>query len=196
MALADILSRIECDAAEEAARIERAAQAKGEELIAESTANAEAEAARIVAAATRDAQAEASTLLAAARLEARDRALAEKRSVVAEALEGVAAAIAALPAEQYARFLGGAIAAQARTGDVVALAASDLHHLEAIRETVHAVAPGLSLTWSDEPAQIDRGALVIGGRTRAEITPQAIVAERRDQLEVIVSARLFEPREG
>lgn len=196
MALADILSRIERDAAEEAARIEHAARARGEELIAEATERAEAEAARTVAAAAREAQTEAATLLASARLRARDRALTEKRTVVAEALAGVAAAIAALPAEQYVRFLGTAIASRTRSGDTVALAASDLAYRDEIESMVRAQAPGLSLTWSMEPAPVDRGAVITGGKTRVEVTPQAVVGERRDELEVAISARLFGPGEG
>jgi len=191
VALADIIARIESDADSEARAIVREAEERAELRRAELTEKAREEAARIIERERRASEVEAATIVATARLAARDEALRARRALVEEALSAVVERIERLPAQEFARFLARAIVAEARTGDVVALAAADSGLTDAVRAAVETQAPHLALSWSPEPAAVSRGAVIGSGRTRVEITPRAVVEARRGDLEVAVAAALF-----
>ncbi len=191
MALADIISRIESDARAEADRIVREAQDLARRRAEEALGKTRAQAERLTGRMRRETEVEAATRVAAARLAARDEAVAKKRELVDAALEATVASLEALPAEEFARFIAQAIAAQARCGDTVSLAPSEQRVRAAVQAAVESLAPGLELTWADEPAAIERGAVVSSQRTRVEVTPRALVEDRRGELELMVAAKLF-----
>ncbi len=191
MALADIINRIEGDAEREAHRVVRDAEELSARRASETLERARAQAERTRERIRRETEVEAATRVAAARLAARDEALRERRALVEEALAAVVTSLEALPDEEFARFLAAAIAREARSGDVVSLAPADQSLRETIRGIVEKSAPGLELEWSEKPAPLERGALVTGGRTRAEITARALVDACRGDLEVTVASSLF-----
>lgn len=191
MALADIINRIEGDAEREARRIVREAEEAAARRASETLERARAQAERTRERIRRETEVEAATRVAAARLAARDEALRERRALVDEALAAVVASLEALPADEFACFLAAAILREARSGDVVSLAAADQPLRDTVRGIVEQGASDLELEWSEEAAPLERGALVAGGRTRAEITPRALVEARRGDLEVTIASELF-----
>lgn len=191
MALADIIKRIESDAQAEAARIIDEAQAEAARLLEEARRAADERSARVIEAARRDAERERATRLAAARLAARDRALADRRALIDEVLEALVERIGSLPPAEYAALLGSALARTVRDGDEIALGSGDAALRDAVGAELASRAPGIEVRWREEPAPFERGALIVGGGTRAEITPRSLVEERRGDLEVLVADVLF-----
>lgn len=195
MALADIIARIDADAASEAADIVALAEEQAESMLAEVRAEAERSRERALVRARAEAASEADTVRASARLAARDRELAARGEMVQRALAEVERAIAALPADVYAAFLARRIVAAASGGERVQLAATDAALAPKVRAAVEKAAPGLALVWDDEPAGVDRGAVLVGDRVRADLSVSAAVAERRDELSMSI-ARALAAQEG
>ncbi|HSK48513.1 MAG TPA: V-type ATP synthase subunit E [Coriobacteriia bacterium] len=191
MALADIISRIESDAEVEAARITEAAQKRAAEIVAEAQRRAEAHHDSSLAEADTAAHREADRIVVSARLKARDEALVQRRALVDVALTQTADALAAAPADEYARFLAERVARVARGGETLRFGSADSARADAVVDALRVVAPGLSLTVSSEPAPFARGALVEGSRVRADLSLNAIVEERRDELELVIASVLF-----
>lgn len=196
MALADILERLAADAAEESARIARDAEERAEAVLAHARADAARTSADALERAKREATTRAQTLRATARLAARDRALAKRGELIEEALDGVVAALAALPDDAYASFVAGSVADVARGGETVLVADADRERLAGrLRDALSAAAPDLELTWSDEPAPVERGVFLRGERVSVDLSIDAVVASRRDDLAMTVARTLFGERE-
>jgi vacuolar-type H+-ATPase subunit E/Vma4 len=196
VALADIINRIEADAAAEAAQLLSDADARAFEVLEAARREAVEQAARIGADARRDADSEAATRLAGARLIARDVELTARRTLIDEAMTALSVAVEALPADDYVHFLGARLASGVRTGDSVAMGAEDAKLVDTVRAAVEAGAPGVELTWSSETAPFQRGALVSGPRTRLEVTPRSVIESQRDELDVRLARALFDVGEG
>lgn len=191
MALADIIKRIGDDAAAEAAHVLSEARGKADQLLVGARETSEEQSVKALETARRGAEVEAATLVANARLAARDQALSARRSLVEEALGAISARIEEAEPDAYARFLARGIAAGVRNGDSVAFAPADGAIAVQVRAAVDAAAPGIALTWSAEPAPLDRGAYISGSRTHFEVTAHSVLEERRGELEVEVAAGLF-----
>lgn len=191
MALADIISKIESDAADEVAAILEAANARVAEIHGAAQARAVAHREEALAAAALEGEREASRIVVAAKLAARDESLAARRAVISEALEATAAGLAELPVDRYADFLARQIAAAARGGEVVRFGSLDAKLTESVVNTVARLAPDLALTVAPEPAPFERGALLEGDRVRANLSLKAIVEEQRDALELVLAAAIF-----
>ena len=197
MALADILTRIEADAAAEAGEIVAAAEVAAAMVDAETRETTERLHASIVEQAEREARREADTILAGARLAARDRALAARAELIDEVMNRAHAALIALDDEAYAAFFADRIVRSARGGELILLGADDRPRLEerilpAVErasaqhgETLEALALG------DEAAPFAHGVMLVGPRMRTDLSLDAIVDERRGELEMIVSDVLF-----
>jgi vacuolar-type H+-ATPase subunit E/Vma4 len=196
VALADIIRRIEQDAADGSGRIIAEAQERADALIAEARVKAESQYAARIESARRMAESRAATKVASARLIARDGALAAKRRLVDESLERVLASLAEMPMDDYARMLAATIADRARDGDTVRFASTDSAVARSVRDAVAVDAPDLSVEWSEEPASIDRGAVLEGRRTRLEVSPRSLIEERRDQLVHVLAGLLFGEEEA
>lgn len=191
MALADIISKIESDAAEEAATIVRAAEQRAGEIRVAAEAQAAEYRETTLAGVVHDARREASRVAVAAKLEARDAGLAAKRALVEEALEATADGLAKLPADRYAAFLASRIASAARGGEMLRFGSADEDVAGEVMAALERVAPGLAVAVASEPAPFERGVLLEGDRVRADLSLRAIVDERRDELELAVSEALF-----
>jgi vacuolar-type H+-ATPase subunit E/Vma4 len=196
VALSDIIKRIEADTAAEVERILAEADESAAQALAAARSEASEQASRIRAQAERDADIDAATRLAGVRLAVRDEALVARRLILDEALEALVAAVEALPAAEYARFLGAQVASGVRTGDSIALGADDASLADAVRAAVEATAPDVELAWSPEPAPFARGALVSGTRTHIEVTPRSVIESRRETLEIELAHALFGDGEG
>lgn len=191
MALADIIARIGSDAAEKADALIAEAEAQATRIIEAARATAERDSARTVDAARSDAARDAETIVVKARLAARDALVQRQRELIEETLAATAEALAALPDERYVSWLAGRVAAVARGGETLSLGALEHHREAALREVLRRIAPELTLIVADTPAPFERGALLQGDRVRADLSLEALVADRRDELELVAARVLF-----
>ncbi len=191
MALKDIIDRIESEATQEARELVEAAEAESQRVVATARREAERAFERELERARAAAAAESETIVANARLAARDRALAERRALLDELFGRLETEVAELPPEAYVSLFAARIAAVARPGETVLVASADVGRLAGLRERVAQIAPGLDLTWSDEPAGVGHGVVVVGARARADLSVASILADRRDSVEAVMSENLF-----
>lgn len=191
MALADILARIAEDTDANVSAIERDAEARAEALLSQARTEAAAASEKTLALADIAAKREAERIVVTSRLQARDTEVAARRALIEEALGGVAAKLAELPDHQYAVFLAKRIVKVARGSERLAIGTADTGRAEAIIAEVERQAPGNSLTRAEESAPFERGVLVIGDRTSADLSLPAIVAEQRAELEFVIARTLF-----
>lgn len=191
MALADILERIEADAAAESAQVADAARSRADAILAAAKAKAEAHVDEVVSAARIEAARDAETTVVNARLRGRDALVTARRALIDETLAAAAESIAGLPDDAYASFLAARIAVIARGGETLAFGSEDSGRAELVMRKLEAVAPNLSLTAAPVPAPFARGALLQGDRVRADLSLGAIVDERRDEFEAIAANELF-----
>jgi vacuolar-type H+-ATPase subunit E/Vma4 len=191
VALADIINKIRADADEEAGRILEVAESRAGDIVAAAEQRAEEHRASTLAEAETSAQREADRIVVSARLEARDAALTARRELMDEALAKTAATLASVSDIEYAGFLARRIAAVARGGETLRFGSADLGRSEAVIESLRMNAPGLVLNVASEPAEFERGVVVEGSRVRADLSLEAIVEERRDELELVAAEVLF-----
>lgn len=191
MALADIIARIGSDASEQASAIEAEARKKAEHIVTVATARAEQDRERSLVLSRTLAERDAETIVVKARLQARDNLVTLQRELIGQALDATAAALAALPDDRYVPWLASLITAAARGGETLALGTLDVGREDAIRAEMARIAPGVTLERSSEPAPFERGAVLRGDRVRADLSLEAIVADRRDELELVVAHVLF-----
>ena len=88
-------------------------------------------------------------------------------------------------------WLAGRIAAVARGGETLSLGTLERGREAAIREELGRIAPELTLPVADTPAPFERGALLQGDRVRADLSLETLVADRRDELELVAAHILF-----
>lgn len=191
MALADIITKLEADALEEAARIIEAAEQRAAVIQADAERAVEEHRAATLGAADADARREAARIVVSARIEARDGVLVQRRQLIDEVLEAAADRLASAPDRDYATFLARRISHAARGGETLLLGSADSRRSEAVAEALRMIAPGLQLIVATDPAPFERGALIEGDRVRADLSLEAIVEESREELELVVASVLF-----
>ena len=189
MAITDILTRIETDAASEAAAVVDAAKAEAARIVAQAEATLAAEREAALAAAEHDAAEEAAMLLASARLAARDDLLARKRALAERVLERAGEALVALPDAEYLELIASGVAQAAAGGETLSVAAADAKRLGGLAKRLDG--RGVRVTVVSEPAPIERGVLLAGDRMRVEISPASFVADHRDRLLLVAAGALF-----
>lgn len=191
MALADIINKIGADAAEQAAGIVAEATRRAERTVSAAAATAERQRSAILDDADERSRKEAETIVVKARLAARDALVEARRAEIAETLAQVSFALAGLPDDRYTPWLAARIVEAARGGETLALGSGDTGRERAIRDEIARIAPDLSLGTSGTPAPFERGALLTGDRVRADLSLEAIVADRTDELELVAARALF-----
>jgi vacuolar-type H+-ATPase subunit E/Vma4 len=196
VALADIIRRIEDDAEREAREVIADAEARAAAMVADAVAEAETLAESVRIEAERAADHDAETLMANARLRARDRTLEARHELVRRALDRAERTIVEQPDGEYARFLAGRVVATARGGETVRVGAEDAARLapllpDAVRAAAHERGVDVELAFDDEPAPLAHGVLLEGERTSVEISPAALVGERREELRGHAAVVLF-----
>lgn len=189
MAITDILTRIETDAAAEAADVIGEVQAEAARIVARAEAALAAEREAALAAAEHDAAAEAATLLANARLRARDDLLGRKRALAERVLESAREQLEALPDGEYLEMIAAGVVKAAGGGGTFAVAAADAKRLAGLAARLDAL--GARVTLASDPAPIGHGVLVTGDRARQEVSPAALIADHRDRLLLVAARSLF-----
>jgi vacuolar-type H+-ATPase subunit E/Vma4 len=190
MAIDDIVGRIAVDAQDESGVLLAAARADADRLTSEARARAGSRTAAETASAKAAAEREAATLLANARLAARDSMLTARRALDDEALTRVEEMLVALDDARYAALLAREIAASAEGCTSLRHGPADAGRLG--RSLPAALATvGVGLPIDGEPADVERGVVLLGDRLRVEVSAAAIVAARRDTLLADVDALLF-----
>ncbi len=191
MALADILQRIENDAAAEEAGIIADAERRAAEIREDARRLASERRDAALEAAKREAEKEAARIVVNARLSARDETVTRRRALIDKVIARAVERVVTAEDGQYARFLARRIAAVARPGESYRLGASDTGRAGAVAEALAEVAPGLNLAFTPDPAPFDHGALVVGDRVGADLSLDAIVDEAREDLELLIAGILF-----
>lgn len=194
MAITDILTRIETDAAAEAADAMAIAKAEVARIVGSAEATLAAERAAALASAAHDAGEEAATLLANARLVARDRLLAEKRELAEGVLERASEALEAMSDAEYLEFIAKGVKRAAVGGETLSIAEADAKRLGGLATRLSEL--GVRVDASSEPAPLPRGVLLTGDRVRVEVSPAALVADRKDELLLVAARALFGEEEA
>lgn len=195
MALADIITKIEADAREQADAVLAEAQRKASELLEQSRAKAEREASKMRAAAQAERDRDAETIVVKARLAARDAMVGRHRQAVEDALAATVEALGELPDETYLPWLAEHVLSSARGGETLLVGKLDAPREDKLREELARRAPELQLGRSSSAAPFDRGALLLGDRVKADLSLQTLVMDQRDELELVI-ARTFLTEEG
>jgi vacuolar-type H+-ATPase subunit E/Vma4 len=193
VAIADILTRIELDAATEASDITTAAESEAARIVAHAEATVAAERAAALEGAERNGASEAATLLAGARLEARDSLRAGKRAMAERVLERAREALETLPDAEYLEVIAAGVAEAASGGETLMIAPADAKRLSALGALLKT--RGADVVLSADPAPIDRGVLLTGDRVRVEVSPSALVDDHRDELLLVAASELFGEKE-
>jgi len=196
VALADIIKRIESDADQEAAAIVADARSQADELGAGARSRADDLRERILEQAETRAVRERETALANARLQARDRTLEAKLELALRVLKRAEERLAGLADDDYARVLAARIVDAARGEETVSVAAADRERLSgrlerAVSAALAEAGNGNSVTFADETADLERGALLVGERMSVEVSPRAIVDAMREDILALVASVLF-----
>lgn len=193
MAIVDILTRIETDAEAEASDITATAESEAARIVAQAAATVAAERAAALDAAELSGASGAATLLAGARLEARDSLLASKRAMAERVLERAREALEALPDAEYLEVIAAAVATAVSGGETLMIAEADAKRLSGIEAALKK--RGAAVTLSRDAAPIERGVLLTGDRVRVEVSPTALIADRRDELLLAAARGLFGEKE-
>lgn len=193
MALADIVQRIEREGVAEAYAILSTAQEQADKLVSDAREDAERARGRTLDKASRDARAESETILATTRLDVRDRALAARRALVERVLVGARDAVLATGDDEYADLLAQLIVRAARGGETVLVAAADVPRLaHRLRAAVtRATDRDLGLVWSGEVADVEHGVVLRGDRISFDLSVDAAIDERRDELAMLAAEVLL-----
>lgn len=190
MALADIVHRIEKDAATEVAAILQEAEEAATATRTEAQERADASKQQIVTHATREAEAAARTRLAIARLAARDNTLGAKRRLVERVIAEVVAHLESLPAEEYAAFIAHEVTQVIQDGETLSVGHED-HGRLGVHLRSALVAAGANVVVRGTTAALDRGVVIMGDRVKVEVSARSLVTSRRDRLVAVVSSALF-----
>lgn len=189
MAIDDLISRIENDAAAEAAAIAGQARAEADEILARAEATASGQRSEALGRARREAADERETLLANARLAARDELLARKRERAEQVLARAQEELEQLPDAEYLELIASAVTRSSTGGDTLAVAPADAGRLVGLDARLKEL--DTHITVAAESAPVEHGVLLTGDRVRVEISPASLVADMRDQLLLAASQRLF-----
>lgn len=193
MALADIVQRIEREGVAEAHAIVSKAQEQADMLVCDAREEAESARGRTLDTAARDARTEAERILASARLDARDRTLTARRALVERVLFAARDAVLAVSDREYADLLARRIVHAAQGGETVLVAAADAPRLaHRLRAAVtRATDRDLGLVWSGEVADVEHGVVLRGDRMSFDLSVDAAIDERRDELAMLAAEVLL-----
>lgn len=190
MALADILRRIDQDTSSEVACI--VADAEQAAVAIRQSAEQHSSAARetVLARTRTDATEEARVRVAGARLRGRDRLLAEKRVLIGRAMAESEKRIYSLPDEKYAALIACEATRHSREGETLLIGEDDAQRLTAHLPGALEAADATLVVGGVTP-EIARGVVVVDDRMQVEVSVNALLQERREELEALANDRLF-----
>jgi vacuolar-type H+-ATPase subunit E/Vma4 len=190
MSVADIVRKIEQDAAREAAEMVRAAEQDAAKARGEATTEAESRTARALAQAKIAAEDDAQMRIAAARLAGRDRMLAEKRVMIERVLRQATEKLLASSDAEYAKLLAEEAASASRGSEEVLLAQADEGRLsDHLADALKAA--GAEVRIGGTTPDIGHGIMLVGDRSRVEVSVAAMVAAKQEECEATISRALF-----
>lgn len=196
MALPEIIEKIKADVQREARAVIDAAQTDAEEKIASAKNEADMERAIKLKDAEFQAKKEAQSISVNGRLEASKYVLSRRRALIESAMLDVTRALAELPPQRYAEFLARHIVEAARGGEELRFGSVDGSIIDSIISKIAAekteTGSSLSLRINrDESAPFEHGALLLGDRTKVELSLAEIVQSQRRELEPFLDKELF-----
>jgi vacuolar-type H+-ATPase subunit E/Vma4 len=195
VALSDILNRIASDAAHEAKAIIESANSEAENIVSAAAGHAADSAARFEHTSARKAEQDAETIVAGARLSARDAEVLARGELVERGLAALEERIVGMPDASYTAFIAQAVADAAIGGETVLVAAADVKRLAGLEAAVADIARErgreLSLRFAAEPADVAHGVVLLGDRSRNDLSVAGLVGAQRESLVMSLASVLF-----
>ncbi|PKQ20461.1 MAG: hypothetical protein CVT66_04800 [Actinobacteria bacterium HGW-Actinobacteria-6] len=195
MALSDILNRIASDAAHEAKAIIESANDEAERIVSTAAAQASDAAARFEHDCAREAERDAETILAGARLAARDAVVKARGELVERALVALEERVVGLSDGEYTAFIARAVVDAASGDETIQVAAADSQRLVELEAAVGALAHErgreLSLRFAPDSAQIAHGVVLLGDRSRNDLSVAGLIEAERETLVMKLASALF-----
>jgi V/A-type H+-transporting ATPase subunit E len=198
MALDDILRKIESDAKRDAEALADEGRSEAEGVLAAARERADAERAKLEARAAQRADEERNRIVTLAKLAARRDLLTEKQRLIERVFDETHKRLAAMPAEEYRRFIKAALISSVETGDEEVVVGEDETRIDqSFLDTVsREVGGGAKLTLSSERRRIDGGFILKRGKTETNSTLETVIRAAREEHESEVAAILFGSNEG
>lgn len=182
MALADILTKIEREAALEADRIRSEGDKQAHIVTADAEAKARKHADYRLAQARAKTEAVVETVYAKARVEGRDLVLKTKREMIDEAFAHAADAISKLGDDEWLAVFMPSIIEMGRSGEVVLLGSEDESRRIGLTDALAGI-EGTTLTVSPEAAPFAHGVYILGDKTNVSLSVTEIIDTKRRVLE-------------
>ncbi len=193
MALEDIIKKIDADANRDAEALADEGRQEAESIVAAARKRAESEKDRLDAAARQRAEEERNRVVTLARLSARRELLSEKQRLIDRVFEEAHKRLAAMPVDEYRRFVAAVLKDAVETGDEEVVIGENEDRIDqAFLDAVsREIGGGAKLTLSDERRRIDGGIILKRGKTETNSTLDTILRAAREQNESVVAAILF-----
>lgn len=193
MAVEDILRKIAADADEAGRGILAEAKREADAALARTRERAEADRERLRARASQRAGEERNRIVTLARLAARRELLSAKQALIDHVFGETRRSIAAMPPEEYRRFVRSFLKRTVESGDEEVILADgesriDQAFLDAVSRELGK--PG-GLRLSGERRPIGAGFVLRRGRTETNCALDTILRDARERLETEVAAILF-----
>lgn len=192
MAVEDIITRIETEAAEEVRRILELARSEADGIAAEARKRVEAQRDKLTAAARQRADEEHNRIVTLARLEARRSVLAEKQRLIDRVFEETRKNVSGMGRDEYRFLIASFLRGTVEPGDSeVIVDTSEKRIDQAFLDGVSGEIGNCTLTMAAERRPIDGGFVLRVGRTETNCTLDTILRDARERLESAVAAKLF-----
>jgi len=197
MAVEDILSKIRADADEAGRGILAEAKREADAVLARAREKAEAERARLRARARQRSDEEKNRIVTLAKLAARRDLLAEKQDLIGRVFDETRKSIAAMPADEYGRFIKSLLKRTVETGDEEVIVGEGERRIDQklLDDVSRELGKPGGLRLSSERRRIDGGFILRRGKTETNCALDTIIRDARERLETDVAGILF-GREG
>jgi len=197
MALEDIVSRINADALNEAAKVKDEAKASAGKIGQEASNRATAIREEILRDARAKAREDRQRSLIMANLESRKQVLAAKQALMDEAFERAKARLVGLGDREYLKLIKKVLLEAVESGDEVIIVSTkdrsriNPSFLEAINHSLIRKGKKARLRLSKETRDIKGGVILSSGRSETDCSFETLIGELRDDLEIEVARILF-----
>lgn len=194
MALEDILKKIDADAKAAAEALVEEGRREADAILAAARERAEAERERFEAMARQRAEEERNRIVTLAKLSARREILSEKQQLIDRVFEDARKRLAAMPTDEYRRFIRSIIKESVETGtEEVVIGEGEKRIDQAFLDEVsREIGGGAKLTLSDERRRIEGGFILKRGKTETNCALETILRAARERHESEVAAILFQ----
>jgi V/A-type H+-transporting ATPase subunit E len=193
MAVEDILSRIRADADEASRGILAEAKREAGAILERARAKADAERARLSARARQRSDEERNRIVTLAKLSARRELLTEKQALIDRVFDETRTRIIAMPADEYARFIGNLLRKTVESGDEEVIVGEGERRIDQrlLDDVSRDIGKPGGLRLSDERRPIDGGFILRRGKMETNCALDTILRDARERLETEVAGILF-----